>query len=135
MFINRLSGRLDLLINQIKQNTDHDLIEDTDLLVYEDKGNGSIFFDLFFDVLQTKLNFNISQIRQTKTEYRKRRKSHRMISGKMMLSKRKKMNKVMLWKFVKMEMAVKWTAMTPTTIRTKMQAKANRFNTDYFYLK
>lgn len=46
MFINRLGGRLDLLINQIKQNTDHDLIEDTDLLVYEDKGNVSIFFDL-----------------------------------------------------------------------------------------
>lgn len=90
---------------------------------------------IFFDVLQTKFNLNVLQIRPTKTEYRKRRKSHRMISGKMMLSKRKKMNKVMLWKFVKMEMAVKWTAMTPTTIRMKMQAKANRFNTDYFYLK
>lgn len=35
----RLSGRLDLLVNQIKQNTDHDIVEDSDLLVYEDKGN------------------------------------------------------------------------------------------------
>lgn len=54
MFIHRLSGRLDLLINQIKQNTDHDLIEDTDLLVYEDKGNVSIFFDFF--LMCCKLN-------------------------------------------------------------------------------
>lgn len=43
--LNRLSGRLDLLVNQIKQNTDHDIIEDSDLLVYEDKGNKNIFKD------------------------------------------------------------------------------------------
>lgn len=41
--MNRLSGRLDLLVNQIKQNTDHDLVEDSDLLVYEDKGKHFIF--------------------------------------------------------------------------------------------
>ncbi|XP_031621725.1 WD repeat-containing protein 43 [Contarinia nasturtii] len=35
--LTKLSGRLDLLVNQIKQNTDHDIIEDSDLLVYEDK--------------------------------------------------------------------------------------------------
>lgn len=40
----RLSGRLDLLINQIKQNTDEDLIEDSDLLVYEDKGKNIFIF-------------------------------------------------------------------------------------------
>lgn len=34
----RLSGRLELLVNQIKQNTDQDIVEDGDLLVYEDKG-------------------------------------------------------------------------------------------------
>lgn len=34
----RLSGRLELLVNQIKQNTDQDIVEDADLLVYEDKG-------------------------------------------------------------------------------------------------
>lgn len=34
----RLSGRLDLLLSQIKQNTDQDIVEDTDLVVYEDKG-------------------------------------------------------------------------------------------------
>lgn len=41
LILPRLSGRLDLLINQIKQNTDEDLIEDSDLLVYEDKRKSS----------------------------------------------------------------------------------------------
>lgn len=37
-FYNRLSGRLDLLVGQIKQNTDEEIVEDTNLLVYEDEG-------------------------------------------------------------------------------------------------
>lgn len=39
MYIIRLSGRLDLLVNQIKQNTDSDIVEDSELLVFEDKSN------------------------------------------------------------------------------------------------
>lgn len=33
-----MSGRLDLLVSQIKQNTDRDIVQDTNLLVYEDQG-------------------------------------------------------------------------------------------------
>lgn len=45
LLLYRLSGRLDLLVNQIKQNTDHDIVEDSELLVFEDKRNfSSILF-------------------------------------------------------------------------------------------
>lgn len=34
----RLSGRLNLIMSQLKQNTDDELLDDANLLVYEDQG-------------------------------------------------------------------------------------------------
>lgn len=37
-FSNRLGGRLDLLVSQIKTNTEEDTLASENLLVYEDRG-------------------------------------------------------------------------------------------------
>lgn len=86
----RLSGRLELLVSQIKQNTDQDIVEDGDLLVYEDKG---ICIQIAITNEKTISNWHLNfviQIHQIRMRYCKMR-NRLMISGKKRARKRWKL--------------------------------------------